>query len=296
MDDRALGEFLKSRRSRLDPEDVGVATFGRRRVPGLRREEVARLAGVSVDYYVRLEQGRAAHPSEIVLESIARALRLDDVERAHLHGLAKPALPRRRPPGRERVRPGLRRLLDRLEGVPAFVLGRRMDVLAWNRLGAALLADFDGLPPRERNMPRLLFLDPGSRGYYPEWEQVARETVGVLRRLAGRYPDDTALAELVGELSMKSEPFRRWWAAGDVREKTHGRKLIHHPLVGELELEYETLALPDAPDQLLVTYTAHAGSPSQTSLDLLASWAQTETVSEQVGQARADVRAARAES
>jgi transcriptional regulator with XRE-family HTH domain len=281
MDDRGLGGFLKSRRGRLDPDEVGVEAFGRRRVPGLRREEVARLAGVSVDYYVRLEQGRAAHPSEVVLDAIARALRLDDVELAHLHSLAKPAAPRRRPPQRERVRPGLRRLLDRLDGVPAFVLGRRMDVLAWNGLGAALLADFGGLPPRERNMPRLLFLDPESRELYPEWEHVARETVGVLRRLAGRYPDDAALAELIGELSMKSEPFRRWWAAGDVREKTHGRKLFHHPLVGDLELDYETLVLPDAPDQLLVTYTAASGSASETSLDLLASWAQTEVVLEQ---------------
>jgi transcriptional regulator with XRE-family HTH domain len=277
-----LGEFLKSRRDRLDPEDAGVDTFGRRRVPGLRREEVAQLAGVSVDYYVRLEQGRAAHPSESVLDAIARALRLDDVERAHLHGLARPSPARRRPPQRERVRPGLQRLLERLDGVPAFVLGRRMDILAWNRLGAALHAGFDGLPPRERNMARILFLDPAARDHYPEWDKVARETVGVLRRLAGRHPEDPRLAELVGELSMKSEPFRRWWAAGDVREKTHGRKLIRHPIVGDIELDYETLALPDAPDQLLVTYTAAAGSPSETSLALLMSWAATEGVAERL--------------
>jgi transcriptional regulator with XRE-family HTH domain len=274
-----LGEFLKSRRARIDPEALGVPNAGRRRVPGLRREEVAQLAGVSMDYYVRLEQGRAAHPSESVLDAIARALELDDVERSHLHGLARPAQTRPRPRP-ERVRPELRRLLDRLGGVPAFVLGRRMDILAWNRLAAALHADLDGLPPRERNIARLLFLDPASHDRYPEWRQVARETVGLLRRLAGRYPDDPRLAELIGELSMKSEPFRRWWAAGDVREKTHGRKLIRHPSVGELELDYETFALPDAPDQLLVTYTAAPGSPSETCLALLASWAETVRLAE----------------
>lgn len=273
-----LGEFLKSRRDRLDPDTIDLPAHGRRRVPGLRREEVAQLAGVSVDYYVRLEQGRAAHPSESVLEAIARALRLDEVERSHLHQLARPSAPRRRPPARERVRPGLRQLLDRLDGVPAFVLGRRMDVLAWNRLGASLHADFDGLPPRERNMARLIFLDPGSVDHYPEWEDVARDTVGVLRGLAGRHPDDRALAELIGELSMHSERFRRWWAAGVVRQKTHGRKLIRHPIVGDLDLAYETLQLPDAPDQLLVTYTAAPGSDSETSLTLLASWAESVAV------------------
>jgi transcriptional regulator with XRE-family HTH domain len=281
MDERAqLGEFLTSRRNRIDPDTVGLPVGGRRRVPGLRREEVAQLAGVSVDYYVRLEQGRAAHPSESVLEAIARALQLDEVERSHLHQVAKPGPKRRRPPARERVRPGLRQLLDRLDGVPAFILGRRMDILAWNRLGASLHADFDGLPPRERNMARLLFLEPASVDHYPEWEQVARDTVGVLRGLAGRHPDDRPLAELIGELSMHSEQFRRWWAAGVVRQKTHGRKLIRHPVVGDLELHYETLQLPDAPDQMLVTYTAEVGSSSETSLTLLASWAQSEPVAE----------------
>ena len=277
-----LGEFLTSRRNRLDPDTIEVPTHGRRRVPGLRREEVAQLAGVSVDYYVRLEQGRAAHPSEAVLDAIARALQLDEVERAHLHQLARPAASPKRRPAPERVQPGLRQLLERLDGVPAFVLGRRMDVLAWNRLGASLHADFDGMLPRERNMARLLFLDPGSTEHYPEWETVARDTVGVLRRLAGRHPDDRALAELIGELSMHSEPFRRWWASGVVRAKTHGRKQIRHPIVGDLELHYETLELPDAADQVLVTYTAEAGSPSETSLRLLASWAASEPVAERL--------------
>lgn len=283
MDEPAqLGEFLMSRRNRLDPDAVDVPTHGRRRVPGLRREEVAQLAGVSVDYYVRLEQGRAAHPSEAVLDAIARALRLDEVESAHLHQLARPAPSPKRQPARERVRPGLQRLLERLDGVPAFVLGRRMDVLAWNRLGASLHADFDGMLPRERNMARLLFLDPAAVDHYPEWESVARDTVGILRRLAGRHPDDRALAELIGELSMHSERFRRWWASGVVRAKTHGRKRIRHPIVGELGLQYETLELPDAADQVLVTYTAEAGSASETSLALLASWAASEPVAERL--------------
>ncbi|HKE70357.1 MAG TPA: helix-turn-helix transcriptional regulator [Nocardioidaceae bacterium] len=278
-----LGEWLTSRRNRLDPDAVDLPTHGRRRVPGLRREEVSQLAGVSVDYYVRLEQGRAAHPSEAVLDAIARALQLDEIERTHLHQLARPTSSPPRSPARERVRPGLRQLLDRLDGVPAFVLGRRMDVLAWNRLGASLHADFDGMLPRERNMARLLFLDPASVDHYVEWDSVARDTVGVLRRLAGRHPDDRALAELIGELSMHSERFRRWWASSVVRAKTHGRKLIRHPIVGELELYYETLELPDAADQVLVTYTAEVGSPSETSLALLASWAESEPVAKRLG-------------
>ncbi|HYJ70239.1 MAG TPA: helix-turn-helix transcriptional regulator [Nocardioidaceae bacterium] len=283
MDERAqFGEFLTSRRNRLTPEAADLPMHGRRRVPGLRREEVAQLAGLSVDYYVRLEQGRAAHPSESVLDAIARALQLDEVERAHLYQLARPKPKRRRPPKREQVRPGIRQLLDRLDGVPAFVLGRRMDVLAWNRLGASLHADFDGLPPRERNMARLIFLDPASIDHYPEWERVARDTVGILRGLAGRHSDDQQLAELIGELSMNSEHFRRWWAAGVVRQKTRGRKLIRHPVVGDLDLHYETLQLPDAPDQVLVTYTAAPGSESETSLALLASWAQSDPVAERL--------------
>src|SRR5690606_11823334 len=186
-----------------------------------------------------------------VLDAIARALRLDEVERSYLHQLARPSPTRRRAPARERVRPGLRQLLNRLD-IPAFVLGRRMDVLAWNRLAASLHADFEGMPPRERNMARLIFLDPAAADLYPEWESVARDIVGMLRGLAGRHPDDRALAELIGELSMRSERFRRWWAAGVVRQKTHGRKLIRHPIVGDLELSYETLQLPEAPDQVLV--------------------------------------------
>jgi len=266
---RELGAFLRSRRARVPPEEVGLAHPGRRRVPGLRREELAQLAGISADYYVRLEQGRGGHPSDGVLDAIARALSLDDAERAHLYDLARPARPRRRVSRPERVRPELQLLLDALDRVPAFVLGRRMDVLAWNRLAAALLVDFGALPPGQRNTARLVFLDEGMRSKYPAWEQAARETVAHLRLLAGRHPDDPALMELIGELSMKSEDFRRWWARHDVREKTHGIKRMQHPLVGPLTLFYETLAPRGDPNQVLVTYVAEPGSASETALRLL---------------------------
>jgi transcriptional regulator with XRE-family HTH domain len=271
---RELGEFLQSRRARLRPEDVGLPSYGRRRVPGLRREELAQLAGVSVDYYVRLEQGRAGRPSNEVLEAIARALSLDDDELAHLHDLARPTLRRRRPPPPERVRPEVQRLLDALDGVPAMVFGRRMDVLAWNRLAAALWVDFGSLPREQRNAARQVFLDEGTRQRNPDWEQGARETVAYLRLAAGRHPDDAELAALVGELSMKSADFRRLWAHHDVHEKTHGTKRHIHPLVGELTLSWETLALTGDSDQMLITYTAEPGSESETGLRLLGAMAE----------------------
>jgi transcriptional regulator with XRE-family HTH domain len=271
--DTRLGEFLQARRAQLSPGAAGVTTYGRRRVPGLRREELAQLAGVSVDYYVRLEQGRAAHPSAEVLDAIARALQLEEVERRHLHDLAGP---RRRGPTAERVAPGLRQLLSQLDGVPAVVLGRRMDILAWNPLAAALLGDPERLPPEHRNIARIMLLDPAARDFYVDWERHARETVGYLRQCAGRYPDDARMAALVGELSVKSDAFARWWADHHVREKASGTKRMHHAVVGELTLAYETLVPPGAPDQALVTYTAEPGSESDTALRLLASWAATE--------------------
>jgi transcriptional regulator with XRE-family HTH domain len=272
---RELGAFLRSRRARVRPDEIGLAAPGRRRVPGLRREELAQLAGVSADYYVRLEQGRAGHPSDGVLDAFARALRLDEAERAHLYDLARPTRRRRRPARPERLRPELQLLLDALERVPAFVVGRRMDVLAWNRLAAALVVDFGSLPPEQRNTAKLVFLDEDMRSQYPDWPEAARETVAHLRLLAGRHPDDPALAELIGELSMKSEQFRRWWARHDVREKTHGRKQILHPLVGPLTLFHESFALRGDPDQVLVTYVAEPGSPSDTALRLLGSMAES---------------------
>jgi transcriptional regulator with XRE-family HTH domain len=268
---RELGQFLKSRRARLQPDDVGLQTYGTRRVPGLRRAELAQLAGVSVDYYIRLEQGRAGQPSEGVLEAIARALNLDDAERAHVYDLARPTRRRRREPRLDRVRPGVQRLLDVLHGVPAVVLGRRMDVLAWNPLAAALVVEWGALPPEHRNAARHFFLDEGARRLYMDWDDAARETVANLRLAAGRHPDDADLASLVGELSMKSAEFRRLWAHHDVREKTHGTKRLKHPIVGELTVSYESMALPADPDQLLITYTAEPGSESETALRLLTS-------------------------
>jgi transcriptional regulator with XRE-family HTH domain len=217
--DNRIGTFLRARRERVRPEDVGLPDFGRRRVPGLRREELATLAGVSADYYVRLEQGRERHPSEQVLDALARALQLDDEATAHLHELARPAPRRRRSAGRpERIRPELVRLMEAWSHTPAIVIGRHMDVLAANPLATVLHGRFT----RGTNLVRGVFLDPASRELYPEWEAVARETVAALRAAVGPDVDDPRLTDLVGELSLKSEEFRKLWARHDVRQKTHG--------------------------------------------------------------------------
>lgn len=275
-----LKEFLRTRRARLRVDDVEVGGTGRvRRVPGLRREEVAQLAGVSVDYYSRLEQGRHLNVSDEVLDAVARALRLDDVERSYLFQIARAntrRARRRSPASVQRVRPGVRRLLETLDDVtPAFVFGRRMDMLAANRLARALLGDFEALPPRERNLLRYTFLDDSSRELFIDWEDVARDNVAILRLDAGRHPDDPLLTELVGELAVKSEEFRRWWADHNVRERTHGTKRYHHPLVGELTVNYESVAVSGDADQTLCIYTAEKGSPSETALRLLANWTGT---------------------
>jgi len=270
-----LGDFLRTRRARLRPQDVGLPDHGRRRVPGLRREEIAQLAGVSVDYYVRLEQGRDTHPSEQVLDALARALCLDDDAVAHLHDLARPAPRRRRPRERpERVRPGVLRLLESWSAIPAFVLGRRMDVLAFNALAGML---HDGFAT-ERNMVRLVFLDPAARDTFPDFDAVAQETVATLRAAAGADLDDPRLAELVGELSLKSDEFRRLWARHEVREKASGVKRMLHPMVGELVLGYETLRVNDAPEQLVVGYHAEPGSASERALALLGAMAAERAV------------------
>ncbi len=244
-----------------------------RRVPGLRREELALLAGVSVDYYVRLEQGRSRGVSDAVLDAIARALRLSDDERRHLRNLVRPPeaprTGRRRP---SRARPELTRLLAAMDGVPAYVIGHRADILAWNRLGAALTVDFDRLAPEERNWARLVFLDDDAAALFVDWHSKARDTVGFLQLSAGRHPDDPALAALVGELSVRSEDFRRMWAAHDVKDKTHGLMGFRHAVVGELHLQYQTLHLADDPDQALITYTAEPGTSDEAALQLLASW------------------------
>ncbi|GAB1337489.1 helix-turn-helix transcriptional regulator [Streptomyces sp. E-15] len=275
LDRRAeLSEFLRSRRARLKPEDVGLAGFGRhRRVPGLRREELAQLAGVSVAYYTRLEQGNGRNVSAEVLDSIARALRLSDAEHAHLTHLAKPKAHKKKPVGRQQqVRPALRQLLDSLDGVPAYIAGRRSEILAWNRMAAALFGDWAELPSGERNWARLVFLRPDYRELFVDWEQKAIDIVCALRMDAGCYPDDPRLSTLVGELSVKSEEFRRLWATHDVKEKNHGVKRLHHPLVGDLALNFESFRLTDDSDQSLITYHAEPGSPSAESLRLLAAW------------------------
>ncbi|MFS4093621.1 helix-turn-helix domain-containing protein [Streptomyces sp. AF1A] len=275
LDRRAeLSEFLRSRRARLKPEDVGLPDFGRhRRVPGLRREELAQLAGVSVAYYTRLEQGNGRNVSAEVLDSIARALRLTDAEHAHLSHLAKPKSHKKKPAARQQqVRSSLRQLLDTMEGVPAYIVGRRSEILAWNRMAAAVFGDWDRLPPAERNWARLVFLHAEYRDLFVDWEQKAIDVVCGLRMNAGCYPDDPRLSALVGELSVKSEEFRRLWATHDVKEKSHGVKRLHHPLVGDLSLNFESFRLSDDSDQALLTYHAEPGSPSAQSLRLLASW------------------------
>ena len=270
----ALGEFLRSRRARLTPRQAGLPdeSGGNRRVPGLRREEIAHLAGVSVDYYVRMERGRRLNVSETVLDALSRALRLDPVERAHLFQLAKPATgrPRRASTRPQPVRPGLRGLLRTLDHTPALVLGRRLDVLASNGMARALLTDFDALPHRERNLVRFMFRDETARSLYVHWDTHARDLVASLRRDAGRHPHDPLLAELVGELSVADEDFRCWWADQDVHRHTHGTKHFHHPVAGPLTLDYESLTLPADPDQRLSVYTAEAGSGSEEALQLLA--------------------------
>lgn len=278
MDSRTeLGEFLRSRRAAVKPEHVGLPDLGRRRVPGLRREELSMLAGVSVEHYTRIEQGRGVRASAQVLDAIATALGLSDAERAHLHDLAAPTpVPRRRPRRRQRVAPGIEALLEQLHEHPAFVLGPRMDVLAWNPLAAQLLGDFSEMDPRERNMARLVFLDDDTIALYPDWEQVARETVAFLRRDSARDIEDPQLAELVGELSLKSESFRRWWNSREVKDKASGTKRFSHPVVGELELSYETFVPAATPDQALVIYRAEPGSNSQTALQLLTTLATEE--------------------
>jgi transcriptional regulator with XRE-family HTH domain len=257
-----IGEFLRTRRARIQPTDAGLPDTGRRRVPGLRREELAQLAGVSVDYYVRLEQGRTPSVSDAVLDAIARVLQLDATEREHLRRLARARVSRPAIPGRrQRVRPGPQRLLDLMVDVPAFVLGRRMDILAWNRL-ADVLHGFADRPAEQLNVARLTFLEPAAVDFYPEWDAVARETVAYLRLDAGRHPDDPRLAALIDELSLGNETFRRLWSQHPVSEKTHGDKRINHPLVGALEFRYETLALPGDPDQMIVAYTVEPASPT----------------------------------
>ncbi|MFC8535882.1 helix-turn-helix transcriptional regulator [Streptomyces sp. NPDC057249] len=263
MDD--LAGFLRTRRARVDPASAGISADSRRRVTGLRREEVAHLSGVSVDYYVRLEQGRATQPSEQVLDALARVLGLDETEREHLDRLARQRRRRVQTPG-GRVRPELLRVLDLVTDAPALLMDHRMDVLAGNRLARLLYGR--ALPGM--NTARHLFLEEAERGLYAEWEQCTLDAVGHLRLAAGKYPDDARLASLIGELSMGSDRFRRLWARADVRCRTHGRKVYRHPLVGVLELHQENFSLTDAPGRELIVLSAAPGSPAEDGLRLLA--------------------------
>jgi transcriptional regulator with XRE-family HTH domain len=274
-----IRQFLTSRRAKTTPEQAGLPAYGaNRRVPGLRREEVALLAGVSVDHYTRLERGNLGGVSETVLEALAQALQLDEAERGHLFDLARAAnttgRPRRRP-AQQRVRPGVQRILDVITDAPADVRNGRRDILAANRLGYALYSELFIDPVRPANVARFVFLSPRAREFFVDWEGAATDLVANLRTEAGRNPYDRGLQDLVGELSTRSEAFRTRWAAHNVRQHQTGRKQLHHPVVGDLELTYEVLAVPADPGLSLVVYGAEPGSASQDGLRLLASWAAT---------------------
>jgi transcriptional regulator with XRE-family HTH domain len=284
-----LGAFLRAQRARLRPGDVGLAPDTvARRVPGLRREEVARLAGVSTDYYTRLEQGRKVSASESVLNAVARALCLDETGREHLFDLARPpAVPPERAKARaQRARWSTVQLIESWTDQPAMILGRRRDVLGINALARALIFDFTMLPVAERNYIRWILLDPMARELYRDWETVASEMVGILRMDAGRFPDDRGISDLVGELAVKSKEFPSWWADQRVVAHTHGVKRFRHQLVGDLELQWQGLLLPGDEDQRILVYFAVPGSPSAEKLSLLASWNAPEQASRDPGVVR----------
>jgi transcriptional regulator with XRE-family HTH domain len=273
-----IREFLTSRRARITPDQAGLSVYGERRVPGLRREEVAVLAGVSVDYYTRMERGNLGGVSESVLEAVARGLQLDDAERAHLFDLARvaqPAAPRRRRRTQQRVRPSVQRLIDAMTGAPALVQNGRLDILSANALGRALYSELYVDPVRPANHARFVFLSPRAPDFYGDWDRVANDTVAILRTEAGRDPYDRDLSDLVGELSTRSEEFRTRWAAHNVRIHRTGAKDFHHPVVGDLSLTYEMLDLSADSGLVILTYTAEPGSKSAEALDLLASWTAT---------------------
>jgi transcriptional regulator with XRE-family HTH domain len=274
-----IREFLSSRRARITPAQAGLPVYGSRRVPGLRREEVAVLAGISVPYYTRLERGDMSGVSESVLNALAGALQLDAAERAHLLDLARaaqptPARPRRRP-GRQGVRPAVQQILDAMTGAAAFVRNDRLDILGGNHLGYAVYSEMFVAPARPVNTARFVFLDARARDFYLDWDRAARDTVAVLRSAAGRDPYDRDLSDLVGELSTQSEPFRAHWASHNVRFHVNGIKRFHHPVVGDLSLNFERLDLAADDGLTIFTYTAEPGSRDDEALRLLGSWAAT---------------------
>jgi transcriptional regulator with XRE-family HTH domain len=268
-----IREFLTSRRGRITPEQAGLRNYGgRRRVSGLRREEVAMVAGISAEYYTQLERGNVSGVSEDVLDAIARALQLDDVERAHLFHLVRAAkqLPVKTDKTTTQVRPSVQRVLDSMTEAVAFVRNSRQDVLSANRLGYALYADLFANPQRPANLARFVFLDPRARDFYVDWNGMADAAAFNLRATAGRDPYDRALTDLVGELSMRSDDFRERWASQDVRQYRSGTQRFRHPLVGELELAYEALAVTAALDEIIIVYTADPDTPTHDALQRLA--------------------------
>lgn len=284
MDNRAeVREFLSSRRSRLTPEQAGLPAYGggNRRVKGLRREEVALLAGVSIDYYVRMERGNLAGASDSVLDGVARALQLDEAEREHLFDLARAADPApavtRHKTAAATVATSVQEVLDAITEAPAWVRNARHDMLAANRMAKALYAPMLADPRKPANSARFVYLDPASQEFFMDWERAADDIAAMLRSEAGRNPRDKQLIELIGELSTRSEDFRVRWAAHNVRFHRTGRKRLHHPAVGNLELNFEAMELPSHPGLTMLVYTAPQGSPTADSLKLLASWAATAT-------------------
>ena len=285
VDNRSeIRDFLGSRRAKLTPAQAGLPAYGnRRRVSGLRREEVALLAGVSVDYYTKLERGHLNGVSDSVLDAIAGALQLDEAERAHLFDLAQAthaSRQARRRPARHQVRPQIQQILDAIADAPAYVRNGRRDVLAANRLGRALYSELYANPARPVNVARFVFLDPRARDFFLNWEVAANDMVAALRAEAGKNPYDRGLSDLVGELTTRSEEFASRWAAHNVRFHRSGRKDIHHPVAGDLHLTFESLDLPADPGLSLIVYGAEPGSPSQDALRLLASWAATQDQTE----------------
>ncbi|MEV4033637.1 helix-turn-helix transcriptional regulator [Streptomyces umbrinus] len=282
MDNQAEArDFLRTRRSRITPEQAGIIGGGRRRQPGLRREEVAILTGVSVDYYAKMERGNLAGVSPEVLDALARALHLDDAETEHLHDLARAATPspshRRQRPAESTVRPSLQRFLDAVTGAPAWIANQRADILATNHLGRALFAPLLDDADARNNNARFIFLSPAARTFYPQWEHAADAAAASLRTAAGRNPRDKGLTDLIGELVTRSDAFSRRWSTHDVRLHNTGTKHIRHPDVGDLEFVYEAVNLPDQPGWTMYVYTSAAGSPTEERVKLLGSLASTPT-------------------
>ena len=282
MDRRSeVREFLSSRRARITPEQAGLPAYGgNRRVKGLRREEVALLAGVSVDYYVRMERGNLAGASENVLDALARALQLDEAERDHLFALARESSAgssrRKRTPA-QRVRPAVQQVLDAMTDAPAWVRNGRHDILAMNQLARALYSPVLADPRRPANTTRFIYLQPEqAREFFVDYDRVANDAAAMLRLEAGHNPHDQALIELVGELSTRSELFRQRWASHDVQFHRSGRKRLRHPVVGQLDLDFESMELPSEQGLYLNVYTAAAGTPTADALKVLASWAASE--------------------